>query len=65
MSQIQVAKAKQDRVKLERGSRENDARLQQKALAAEQAKLEERRWMSICCAILPSFPTPACFTCLR
>ena len=39
----QVAKAEQDRMMLEKVTRDNAARLQQKAVAAEQARLEERR----------------------
>ena len=39
----QVAKAEQDRVMLERVTHDNAVRLQQKAVAAEQARLEERR----------------------
>ena len=40
---VQVAKAEQDRLMLEKVTRDNAARLEQKAAAAEQARLEERR----------------------
>lgn len=39
----QVARVEQDRMMLEKVTRDNAARLQQKAVAAEQAKLKERR----------------------
>lgn len=40
---LQVAKAEQDKVMLAKVTRDNDLRLQQKAQAAQQAKLEEQR----------------------
>ena len=39
----QVTKAEQDREMLKKVTRDHAARLQQKAVAAEQARLEERR----------------------
>ncbi len=40
---LQVAKAEQDKVMLAKVTHDNDLRLQQKAQAAQQAKLEEQR----------------------
>ena len=47
---MQAAKAEQDKVMLDKVTRDNGARLQQRALAAQQARLEEQRWeISLCC----------------
>ncbi len=40
---IQAAKAEQDKVMLAKVTHDNDVRLQQKGIAAQQAKLEEQR----------------------
>ena len=44
---MQAAKAEQDKVMLAKVTRDNDLRLQQKAQAAQQAKQEEQRSVSL------------------
>jgi len=44
----QVAKAEQDKVMLAKVTHDNELRLQQKAQAAQQAKLEEQRQDNTC-----------------
>ena len=52
----QAAKAEQDKVMLDRVTRDNGARLQQRAVAAQQARLEEQRWeISLCCWLTCTF----------
>ena len=45
---LQVAKAEQDKVMLAKVTHDNELRLQQKAQAAHQAKLEDQRHDSTC-----------------
>jgi len=57
---LQVAKAEQDKVMLAKVTRDNDLRLQQKAQAAKQAKLEEQRHNSTSLVLSTNDKTRLC-----
>ncbi len=50
---LQVAKTEQDKVMLAKVTHDNELRLQQKAQAAHQAKLEEQRYDNISHVLTP------------